>query len=233
MTGYTTLFLDADGTIFDYDRGERFAMEKSLQHFSIAGNSGNLLELYREINKSIWRDFEQGKISAEDLKIERFRRFATELGVEFDPVNFSRIYLEYLSQATFLLSGARGVLDQLKNNYTMILLTNGLSGVQRNRVRLAEVEDYFRKLIISEEIGVAKPAPGIFEKAWEASGRPPLEEVLMVGDSLESDIKGGMGFGLDTCWLRGEGQEKPPEINPTYIIEEITQLPDILQGRVV
>ncbi len=232
MTGYTTLFLDADGTIFDYDRGEKFAMEKSLQHFSIAGNSGELLELYRRINNSIWGDFEQGKISAEDLKIERFRRFADELRIKFDPVNFSRIYLDYLSQATFLLPGARQVLDQLKNNFTMILLTNGLSGVQRNRVRLAEMEDYFRELVISEEIGVAKPAPGIFAKAWEASGSPPREQVLMVGDSLGSDIKGGVGFGLDTCWLRSEGQEKPLELKPTYIIDQITELPDILEGRI-
>jgi len=231
LTRYRALLLDADGTIFDYDRGEEFALEKTLQDFSFEGEGVDLLTLYRRINKKIWKEFEQGSIKAGELKIERFRRFSAELGIDFDPEKFSNIYLDHLAQAAFMLPGAREVLEGLKDDYTMVLLTNGLSGVQRSRVRLAGVGEYFRELVISEEVGEAKPAPGIFARALKAAGNPALEEALMVGDSLESDILGGSRFGLDTCWLRGGEREIPEELSPTYIIDEISQLPAVLEGR--
>lgn len=230
MVNYRAIFLDADGTLFDYDRGEKFALEMSLQDFSIKGDQEDLLEIYREINKNIWAEFEKGEISAERLKTERFHRFGEKLGVDLNPKIFSEKYLGYLGQASFLLEGAKEVLDWLKGDYVLILLTNGLSRVQRSRVKLASLEDYFQELVISEEIGEAKPAPGIFDRAMEAAGNPRREEVLMVGDSLESDIKGGIGYGLDTCWIRNGGQNTNPGVTPTFIIDEIKELPGLLKG---
>ncbi len=230
MIDYEAIFLDADGTIFDYDQGEEQALVRTFQEAGLEGDPVQLLELYREINSKIWREFEAGQISAEKLKSERFRRFLNRLGAAGDPVNLSSTYLDYLSQATFLLPGAREVLEKLQPQYPLILLTNGLSRVQRRRVEGAGLEEFFKALIISEELGVAKPDPAIFEQAREVVGQPPRSRILMVGDNLESDIKGGLEAGLQVCWLREDSGCDPGSLEPHYIIEAITQLPAVLEG---
>ncbi len=230
MTDYEAIFLDADGTIFDYDQGEEWALARTFQEAGLEGDPVQLLELYREVNSRIWREFEAGGISAEKLKSERFRRFLNQMGVEGDPVNLSSTYLDYLSQATFLLPGAREVLEKLQPHYPLILLTNGLSRVQRRRVEGAGLGGFFQELIISEELGVAKPGPAIFEQARKAAGQPPHSRILMVGDSLESDIRGGLEAGLQVCWLREDSSCDPGSLEPHYIIDEIKQLPRILEG---
>lgn len=230
MTDYEAIFLDADGTIFDYDQGEEYALARTFQEAGLEGDPVQLLELYREVNSRIWREFEAGRISAEKLKSERFRRFLDRLGVEGDPVNLSSTYLDYLSQATFLLPGAREVLEKLQPHYPLILLTNGLSRVQRRRVEGAGLGEFFQELIISEELGVAKPDPAIFEQARQAVGQPTRSRILMVGDSLESDIRGGLEAGLQVCWLREDSSCDPGSLKPHYIIDDIKQLPPILEG---
>lgn len=223
--GYNTLFLDADGTLFDYDKAEEYALQKALQETGWRGNAP--LYLYRRINTKIWEDFEQGKISPKELKVERFRRFFSELGFEFAPDKFSDLYLDHLSQASFLLPGAREVIEEIHGKYSLILLTNGLSNVQRKRLALSGLERFFSSVIISEEVGVAKPHPRIFSLAVEAANNQPKEKILMVGDSLSSDIRGGVNFGIDTCWIKTDGQ-LPEDFGPTYVIDGIGQILDIL-----
>jgi len=129
-----------------------------------------------------------------------------------------------------MLDGALEMLETLGKSCTFILITNGISTVQRSRLKAADIGKYFREIIISEEIGFKKPEKGFFDAAMKKSGYPPHNEVLVVGDSLSSDIKGGADYGLDTCWYNPDSNENPTGIIPSYEISSLNDLYKITEG---
>ena len=144
----------------------------------------------------------------------------------------SRRYLEHLSRGTDLIDGAEAVLERLSARAGMVLVTNGLQDVQRSRFARSTIGGYFRDLVISEEVGAAKPDGRIFDAAFRALGNPRKEEVLMIGDSLSSDIRGGADYGIDTCWFNPEGKPREGEIEIRYEIRRLSELPPIVEGAV-
>jgi 2-haloacid dehalogenase len=135
------------------------------------------------------------------------------------------MYLENLSRRTDLIAGAQKTVERLTKDSRALLITNGIAAVQRPRFSASPLLKYLSGFVISEEVGAAKPAPEIFEAAFATMGRPDRNDVLMIGDSLTSDIKGGNDFGIDTCWFNPAGMPPDPEIEPTY---EITSLRELL-----
>ncbi|MEC9488957.1 MAG: YjjG family noncanonical pyrimidine nucleotidase [Halanaerobium sp.] len=228
MGKYQLLLLDADGTLFDFDRAEEYALEKTFLDFTIKPRPEYHYQFYREINEAIWDEFEKGLISAEDLKAERFNRLFTTLELALDPKEFSTKYLDNLGEAAFLLPGAPELVRLLAEDYHLVLLTNGLARVQHKRLSLSPIEKYFKQIIISEEVGAAKPNPLIFSRALEAAGHQNKATTLMVGDSLSSDIKGGCTFGIDTCWYNPDRKTNDTSIQPTFEISQLSQLKEIL-----
>src|SRR5262249_32317018 len=139
--------------------------------------------------------------------------------------DFSARYLEKLADCSQLIDGADAVLLALKDNYQMAILTNGLSVVQRRRLERSSIQRYIAEIIISEEIGAAKPARGFFDIAFSKLGNPPLHEALMIGDGWASDIVGACQYGLDACWYNPKGQPRP---NGCDITREITSLRELV-----
>lgn len=225
--GYEVILLDADGTLLDYDRAEEFAFQRTVRLFFGTNNTDYLPE-YRFVNQIVWEEFEDGRIRAQDINQERFQRFFTRMKLDAHPLSFSQEYLQALSSAAFLLDGARELLTAL-NKYQLILVTNGLSFVQHSRLTRASVKEYFASIIISEEVGVAKPQAGIFVKALESVDHRKKETVLMVGDNLNSDIQGGQKFGIDTCWYNPNQVDNKSPFKPTYEIHHLDELPGLLQ----
>ncbi len=174
--------------------------------------------LYSEINAEIWRDFELGAISQEELKTARFDRLFGAVGVTADSTEFSRHYLEILGAQTDLLDGAENLVRSLAGKVRMLLITNGLAEVQVPRFAASSIHDCFAEIVISGEIGLAKPDPAIFDFAFERIDRPAKERVLMIGDNLASDILGGVNYGLDTCWYNPTGTPNGHGVEPTYEI---------------
>jgi 2-haloacid dehalogenase len=224
---YTWLLFDADGTLFDYDRAEATALE---QAFAEVGTvfEPTCLSTYREINARIWREFENGRINAEQLRLRRFELLFEALGQPLVPAEFSRVYLRHLARASHLIDGAQEVIPALCAKYRLALITNGLRDVQRPRLAGSAIRDCFKQVIISEEIGAAKPDPAIFDAAFERLGRPPRAEVLLIGDSLTSDIAGGRRYGLDTCWFNPTGAARPADATSTYEIRQLNELARLL-----
>jgi FMN phosphatase YigB (HAD superfamily) len=128
-----------------------------------------------------------------------------------------------------MIEGASGILDKLSSRYVLTLITNGISSVQRSRLKAAGIEKYFKKIVISEEIGFKKPDKKFFDEALRQNINPLKEEILVIGDSLSSDILGGINYGLDTCWYNPEGKTNTSGITPEYEISSLDELLKIVE----
>jgi 2-haloacid dehalogenase len=226
LSKYRWILFDADGTLFDYDRAEATALEETFRQFGCPFEP-EYVGAYRQINSQIWRAFEQGRITQERLRTRRFEQLFQVAGANLDPALFSATYLELLAAQTELLDGAEAIVRALYGRVDLALITNGLMDVQRPRLARSALNGYFGAVIISEEVGSAKPHPEIFETAFARMGHPRKEAVLMVGDSLSSDIRGGLAYGLDTCWYNPAGQPHPVDLAITYEISRLDELLEI------
>ena len=224
---YDWIFFDADGTLFDYDAAEAAALEGAFEACGLPYEP-EIRPLYSEINAGIWRDFELGRIGQKELKTARFDRLFDAVGLTADSTEFSRQYLAILGAQTSLLAGAESLVASLTGKVRMLLITNGLAEVQVPRFAASSIRDCFAEIVISGEIGLAKPDPAIFEFAFDRIDRPAKERVLMIGDNLGSDILGGANYGLDTCWFNPAGVANGHGVEPTYEIRELHEILDLL-----
>lgn len=225
---YQLVLFDLDGVLFDFHKAETDALRQTFSYFQFPFES-RYLDIYREINRRFWTAFERGDCTPEDIKRDRFPRFLAEIGVRADGLCFGRQYLNELGRCNALLGDPVPVLQSLSGVVTMALLTNGLEEVQNNRLATSPVRRYFPHIFISEELGVAKPDPAIFRHAMEKAGVSDERDVLMVGDSLSSDIRGGHETGMDTCWFNPDNRELPEGFPPpTYRISSLNDLPPLV-----
>lgn len=232
---YRWLLFDADGTLFDYDRAEAKALEATFQNFGLPFSEEHS-RAYQKINHQVWVDFENGQITSEALRVVRFERLFETLRLDgkgldggadawdISALEFSSRYLQNLSQASDLMEGAEKVILALKKHYRLGLITNGLKDVQRPRLACSAIADCFDVVAISEEIGAAKPDPRYFDAVFGLIGQPPRETVLVIGDSLTSDIQGGLNYGLDTCWFNPAGKAGRPELPVKFEIKHLEEL---------
>jgi YjjG family noncanonical pyrimidine nucleotidase len=223
------LLFDADGTLFDYDRAESSALARTFEQFGLR-MPPEAAETYRGINGQIWQQFEQGLISQQRLRWQRFELLAEALGMDFEPEAFSSRYLHNLARGTYLIEGAEQVLEALNDRVGLMLITNGLKEVQRSRLARSTIGHYFADVIISEEVGAAKPHPQIFDIAFQRMGGPARDRVMIVGDSLSSDIQGGSDYGIHTCWFNPGGRSRPDEPRIDYEIADLGELLDLFES---
>jgi len=220
---YPWLWFDADNTLFDYNRAESTALSNTFQLHGLPFD-GNSMGTYREINKKLWHALEKGEIKQDELRVKRFDEFLLAVGQNGSPEAISDTYVDQLSQGAYLINGALEMLQQLRSRSRFALITNGLTSVQKGRLSRSPLKDFFEAIIISEEIGAAKPHVAFFEKAHEQTGQPPKSDILVVGDSLSSDIRGGVNFGVDTCWYNPHGESLPDGLTVTYEIQNLNEL---------
>ena len=225
---YDWLLFDADGTLFDYDVAETVALQQTFQALGVPYQA-DYLPAYRSVNAQMWRAFERGEITQAQLKPRRFELLAEAIDVPPDPDQFSATYLLQLGKNAQLIDGAEAMLQALNGNVNMLLITNGLQAVQRSRFLLSTLPDYFADIIISEEVGVAKPAPDIFDIAFKKMGNPDKDRVLIIGDSLSSDMAGGINYGIDTCWFNPEGRANDGLVGITYDIRKLAEILQIME----
>jgi 2-haloacid dehalogenase len=230
MMEYTHILFDVDGTLFDFDKAQEHAFEKTFKQCEV-DYQPEYHDLYREINARVWEEYENGEIDVEQVVIQRFERLFQALGVDLNSQDFNASYLEHLSERDDLLEGAEELILELSGRYTMMLVTNGLAIVQRRRVLRSPLYKHFTGIVISEEVGSTKPDARIFEVALVRLGNPDKRQVLMVGDSLNADIRGANQAGIDACWFNPNGQGVPEGVAISYRITSLAQLADILEVR--
>jgi 2-haloacid dehalogenase len=225
---YRAIFFDADDTLFDYPKAERAAVRACLRAFDIPVRLPAFIDSYRRHNKDMWQAFERGETDQATLRVERFRRVAAEFGIEgLDVERLGRFYLEALAGQPHLYPGALAAIRALAKSYPLALITNGIALVQNRRFGTSPITKYFKAVVISEEVGVAKPDPRIFAPALAAVG-VAASDVLYVGDSVTSDMAAARNAGMDFCWLNPDGKPVPAGHRARYVISHVKELPTIL-----
>lgn len=222
------LFLDLDDTIFDFHKAERVALSKTIAGFGVEPTE-EILDQYHQINKWHWQQLEVGKITRERLLVERFGVLFQQLGHPVDPQACAQAYEENLSTGHWYLPGAEQALQSLRKRCKLYLISNGTARVQHGRMKSANLYQYFEDIFISQEIGVNKPDKRFFDACFARVPGFAPEKSLVVGDSLTSDIQGGINAGVKTVWVNPT-HKKAQTILPDYEIEGIHQLEALLEG---
>ena len=198
------VLVDLDGTVLDYGTAEQRALTTTLDELGAAGTEG-AVDAYRRINADHWAAFERGELTADELKVARWRALVADRGINADGERAARRYLALLGSADDLLAGAREALWWLRRRAVLVAVTNGFDDVQRGRLASSAVDEQFDGYVSSEVAGVAKPDPAMLDAALATVGRDPTDldpgDLVVVGDSLRSDIALGEAVGARTVWV--------------------------------
>lgn len=222
------LFLDLDDTILDFHKAERIALAKTLRDFGLEPTDA-VLARYHIINKQHWERLERQEITREQVLTGRFRVLFEQLGLDVDAHAVQEKYEHNLGIGHYFLPGAEEAVIALSRKYRLFLASNGTASVQHSRLTSANLYRWFEQVFVSQEIGHNKPAIEYFQKCVERIPGFDAEKAMMVGDSLTSDILGGIRAGMHTCWINPSHKPGREDIRPDYELESITQLEGLLE----
>lgn len=221
------ILLDLDDTVYDFHKAEHVAISKTLTEFGIEPTE-SVVRRYSEINNACWRMLEEGIMTREQILVERFRRLFAELSVECDPALVRISYEGNLSECAYMVDGAAELIDALRGRYVLAIASNGTARVQDRRIERGNIAPLFDYIFISERLGATKPSGRFFDLCLCAMGAENRDEVLILGDSLSSDIKGGIGAGIHTCHYNPRGIEYT-HIIPEYSIRSLSELHSVIE----
>ena len=220
---YDVILFDADDTLLDFGKSEDAALSQVFEAFGIPLTE-EVRQGYLEINHGLWKALERGEIDKPQVLARRFQDTFARFGISAPADgSFEREYQRMLGEGAYLVDGAVEVLQALKDDHTLAIVTNGVTATQTNRLRLCGLDRIIPHVFISEQIGVAKPQQGFFDAVFAALGEPDRSRVLIVGDSLTSDMRGGEVAGIDNCWYNPKGMKI------TYEITDLAQLIEIVR----
>ena len=221
------LFLDLDDTILDFHKAERIALSKTIRDFGVEPTE-EVLHRYHLINKWHWEQLELGKLTRAEVLENRFKVLFQELGREVDATACARAYERNLSVGHYFLPGAEEAVEALHKKYRLFLASNGTASVQKGRMTSANLYRFFEKVFVSQEIGYNKPSEAYFDTCFAQIPGFDRAKAIMVGDSLSSDIKGGINAGIATVWVNPEHKDCG-NVKPDYEIESLSQLEALLE----
>ena len=201
---YSTLLIDLDNTIFDFDLGEYISFVNVIKKHNLEYND-TFFETYKRINKMLWKEIEDGLITKDEMSRQRFTLTFRELHMNEDigPL-CGEEYKEELSHRNDYIEGARKAMKELYEHYHIAIITNGVKTTQISRISSTDLNNYFEELFISEEIGFEKPSVNYFEYVLDHIEEKDKTKILVIGDSISSDIKGAYNANLDAVWISKE-----------------------------
>ena len=205
---YTTILFDADGTLLDFHRCEREAVTEAFSALGVETNS-EMIDEYSRINDRLWKKLERGEIEKNVLVYQRFEEFFEKYGIVADAHRMASEYMRTLSQRAYLIDGAEELCKRLYGKARMYIVTNGVKSNQESRLAVCGLLKYFDGAFISECTGFEKPKIEFFKYVEDHVSGLSKEHTVIVGDSLSSDIQGGINYGIDTCWFSPEGKSAP------------------------
>jgi putative hydrolase of the HAD superfamily len=219
----TDVFFDLDHTLWDFDRNSALAFKRLFQRHEIGVELVDFIEVYEPINFSYWKLYREDRVSKQDLRRGRFRDAFDVFGVEFsvDELDAMAVtYIDELPKDNHLLDGAWEVLEYLRPNYQLHIITNGFAEVQALKLQNSRIAQFFETVTSSEEVGLKKPHPVIFETAMDKASVKP-DRSIMIGDTFEADILGAEKVGMDTLFFNYR-KDNVPE---TYkVVNQLTEI---------
>ena len=219
MAYYTCLLLDADNTLLDFDAAERKALADTLIHYDLPHDEP-ALDTYHQVNRRLWDSLAKGELNKNRLFAIRFGQYLKAMGLPDNGKGreMNEFYEDLLSTHADLLPGALTALDELAEVATLAIVSNGAYKVQSARIADSGIARFMDGVYISEKVGASKPSARIFDAALRDLGVNDRSRVLVVGDDLLADIRGGQSAGLDTCWVNFDGRENESGVEPKYTI---------------
>lgn len=228
------LLFDADNTLLDFDSASKLGFKKTYESYNLPFEE-SVYKAYKKINAKVWEEFEDGKITAIELRPLRFARFFEYLSINpCHPGEFNAAYLRNLINTSTVYKGIPELLAQLSEKLPISMLTNGLKEVQRERFERLQIDHFFSSIVVSDEIGFAKPDRAYFDYAFKTiANPPPKNQILMIGDSLNSDMKGGANYGLKTCWINCANKPNETDIQIDYEMNSIPEMINFLKKLIL
>lgn len=224
---YDILLFDADGTLLDFHKSEKNAIKICFRKYGIPDDDQTVAN-YSIVNDSCWKRLERGELDKETLKTRRFVEFCKKFGFEnIDAVSLAADYCAELAEQSFLIEGAEDVCKELSKNCSLYIITNGFKVVQQKRFGTSPIAKYFKGCFISEEIGAEKPSVAYFDSVKSKIPNFDISRSLVIGDSLTSDIRGGVNAGIDTCWYNPKEMPIPSgasDMKITYTVRDLEEI---------
>ena len=227
MFKYSVILWDIDGTILNFLAAEKAAIQHGFQEFNIGECTDKMLADYSQINKKYWEMLERKEATKQEILYGRFYEFFDKYGIDKSIADdFQPWYQLALGDTIVFENGALELLQELKGKVKQYAVTNGTKVAQTKKLSKSGLDKIFDDVFISEDIGVEKPSMEFFNTVFEKTGLTETNkaQILIVGDSLTSDIKGGNNIGIDTCWYNPKGVNKPDDIIVNYEIKELSDL---------
>lgn len=227
-----TILWDVDGTLLDFKAAESAAIKSLFEEFSLGTCSENMLQRYSQINSSYWQRLEANEITKPQVLIGRFQQFFGEIGVNTAIAEeFNRQYQIRLGDTVVYRDNSIDIIKKLRGKVKQYVVTNGTIVAQKKKLRLSGLGDLMDGIFISDEIGVEKPNRAFFDAVFNTVQPENLSEVIIVGDSLTSDIRGGNNAGILTCWYNPEQKPQPQDYRIDYVISNLHRVLTIIDTQ--
>lgn len=215
---YRGILMDADDTIFDFQAANRAAVNLLMDELGYM--HPDRYAQYQAINHACWQLLEQGRMTQGELKVARWARFFVQYGLDLDANAASERFVELLGGQSMLLTHAEDVVRAIAAARPVLILTNGITAVQKARMAASPIRRYVAGMVISQEVGVSKPRPEIFQIALDRLGLR-RDEALMIGDGIASDVVGANRAGIDVCWYNPTGKTLPDGVHAEYEVSDL------------
>lgn len=218
-----TILFDLDDTILDFKKSERAALTKTLKELDIEPTE-RILSQYSKYNISQWKRLELGEISRAEVKVNRYKLLFDEFNIDAAPELATAIYEKHLAVGHYFIDGAPEMLENLYTSYDLYLVSNGTKKVQDGRLASANITQYFKDIFVSEAVGFEKPSIKFFEYCFDRIPNFNKAQTVIIGDSLSSDIKGGINAGIKTIWFNPHHQQNNTALIPDYEIYTLNEI---------
>lgn len=223
------ILFDLDDTILDFKMAERVALTKALTALGVCVDD-YIVSQYSKYNISQWKRLELGEITREQVKVNRFKLLFDELKLDVSPERATALYEDNLCIGHYFMDGAPEILEALYEQYNLYLVSNGAKRVQDSRLASAGISKYFKGIFISEIVGYEKPNREFFDYCFSRIQDFKREETIIIGDSLSSDIKGGINAGIKTVWFNHRGDDNSNDITPDYVVKHLSEIKAVLDA---
>lgn len=228
FNAYSTILFDADDTLFDFGAAESYALRMLFSELGLE-LTPEIDAVYQEINKGLWKSLEQGSITKKQLTDSRFALLFERLGEHRDGPALNERYLDHLAEGSTPFPCSEALCKALyERGISLDIVTNGITRVQTSRLEKSILRPYIRNLFISEAVGAAKPSPVFFSYVLDAIPEKDLSKILLIGDSLSSDILGANQAGLDSCWISASTLPADGPAHPTWQAASVEDLLKLL-----
>lgn len=220
---YQTLLFDVDDTLLDFAAAEDQAFRLLLQEQGVSYKE-EWKRQYQQLNQGLWKSFEAGGITRDEVVNTRFTLFFEKMGKKVDGALLEQSYREYLGEGNQLLDGAMDLIVKISNHFDLYIVTNGMSATQEKRLKSSGLYPLFKAIFVSEDTGYQKPMKEFFDYCFDRIPSFNKETALIIGDSLSADIQGGHNAGIDTCWINPLKMDNSLDVQPTYEIAKLEEL---------